>query len=51
MTVPEPSSAYLTYKKGVKLCFVTAMGDELIIDTMTAGIEYKYLLACMYYKE
>lgn len=49
--VPEPSSAYLTYKKGVKLCFVTVMGDELIIHTTTTGIEYKYLLAYMYYKE
>lgn len=49
--VPEPSSAYLTYKKGVKLWFFTVMSDELIIHTMTTGIECKYPLAYVYYKE
>lgn len=49
--VPEPPSAYLTYKKCIKPCFVTAMGDELIIDTTTIGMECKYLSAYMYYEE
>lgn len=49
--VPEPSSAYLTSRNSIKLCFVAALGDELIIDTMTTGIEYVYLSAYMYYEE
>lgn len=49
--VPKPSSAYLTYKRGIKLCFVTVMGNELIIDTVTIGIEYEYVLAYMCYEE
>lgn len=31
--VPEPSSAYSTLKKGIKLCFVTMMGNDLIMNT------------------